>query len=190
MLSLGLPWFCGMVGTSEATRWKQTFSDRVLGHLHSTVPTHPGCPGPAPDLCTRLRGSPGTPRVMGVCLPHHSTSAEGAPHGSPKCPLVPTSASGRALSLDQARGRPPVWKDVEPLLSLGLSLQDRRNSPSFSLGMSPWLAAEQVLRWDQVGQRLGLSPGTKPGEGLWAMCRCHPGGQWEQTLCWVMPGAR
>lgn len=173
MLSPGLPWFCGTVGTSEATRWKQTFSDRVSGHLHSTVPTRPGCPGPAPDLWTRLRGSPGTPRVMGVCLPRHATSAEGAPHGSPKCPPSP-------LLLQE---EPSLWTKLEAGPQSGRtsslscpwdSLQDRRNSPSFSLGMSPRLAAEQVLRWDQVGQRLGLSPGTEPGEGLWADVQVPP----------------
>lgn len=190
MLSPGLPWFCGTVGTSEATRWKQTFSDRVSGHLHATVPTHPGCPGPAPDLWTRLRGSPGTPRVMGVCLPRHATSAEGAPHGSPKCPPVPASAPGRALSLDQARGSLQSGRTSSLSCPWDCLAKIAGIPPPF-----PWECPHGWLqdrylggtRWDRGwGCPLALNQVRASGR----MCRCHPGGQWEQTLCWVMPGAR
>lgn len=77
------------------------------------------------------------------------------------------------LSLGQLRVPPAFSKHTkqkaEASLALGnVSLPDLRNSPFLSLGISPELA-EQVVRWDRVGESLGLSPGTEQGEGVWTV---------------------
>lgn len=47
-----------------------------------------------------------------------------------------------------------------------MALHDPRNSPFFSLGISPIVIAEKIIRWDLVGERPELSPSIECSEGL------------------------
>lgn len=107
------------------------------------VPTHPGCPGLALGLCAR-RGQPGDAEGHGVCPPRHSISPEGAPHGSPKCPRPPFCFRKSSLSGSSSR-QAPIWKDAEPLWSLGLSPRSQefplllpRNVPTAGCRTGTW----------------------------------------------------